>query len=63
VVLVFQLRAIDRRRVQEQIGRAGTAVLQEMLAELDKLTGRAEYPVCWRAFASGGFRVSTQQAA
>jgi mRNA-degrading endonuclease toxin of MazEF toxin-antitoxin module len=42
VALVFQLRAIDRRRVQEQIGRAGTAVLQEMLAELDKLTGRVE---------------------
>jgi mRNA interferase MazF len=42
VALVFQLRAIDRRRVQEQIGRVGPAVLQEMLTELDKLTGRAE---------------------
>ena len=42
VALVFQLRAIDRRRVQERIGSVGTAVLQEMLTELDKLTGRAE---------------------
>jgi mRNA interferase MazF len=42
VALVFQLRAIDRRRVQERIGHVGTAVLQEMFTELDKLTGRAE---------------------
>jgi mRNA interferase MazF len=42
VALVFQLRAIDRRRVQERIGRVSPAVLQEMLTELDKLTGRAE---------------------
>jgi mRNA-degrading endonuclease toxin of MazEF toxin-antitoxin module len=42
VALVFQLRAIDRRRVQEWIGSVDTAVLQEMLAELDKLTGRAK---------------------
>ena len=42
VALVFQFRAIDRRRVQERIGRVGTAVLQEMFAELDRLTGRAE---------------------
>ena len=42
VALVFQLRAIDRRRVQDRIGHVGTTVLQEMLTELDKLTGRAE---------------------
>jgi mRNA interferase MazF len=42
VALVFQLRAIDRRRVQERIGHVGTAVLQEMFTEFDKLTGRAE---------------------
>jgi mRNA interferase MazF len=42
VALVFQLRVIDRRRVQEGIGHVGTAVLQEMFTELDKLTGRAE---------------------
>jgi mRNA interferase MazF len=45
VALVFQLRAIDRRRVQERIGRMSPAVLQDMLTELDKLTGRAEQPV------------------
>lgn len=40
VALVFQLRAIDRRRVQERIGSIGEMELREMLAELDKLTGR-----------------------
>ena len=40
--LVFQLRAIDRRRIQERIGCVGAAVLNEIFAELDKLTGRAE---------------------
>jgi mRNA interferase MazF len=39
VALVFQLRAIDRCRVQERIGSIGETVLREMLAELDKLTG------------------------
>jgi hypothetical protein len=42
VALVFQLRAIDRRRVQERSGRGGTAVLEEILTDLDKLTGRTE---------------------
>jgi mRNA interferase MazF len=42
VALVFQLRAIDRRRVQERIGNVSGEVLQELFAELDKLTGRAE---------------------
>jgi mRNA-degrading endonuclease toxin of MazEF toxin-antitoxin module len=37
---VFQLRAIDRRRVQERIGNVGDTVLHEIRAELDKLTGR-----------------------
>src|SRR4029453_12748353 len=40
VALVFQLRAIDRRRMQERIGNVGDTVLHEMFAELDKLTGR-----------------------
>jgi mRNA interferase MazF len=40
VALVFQLRTIDRRRVQERIGNMGETVLHEMLAELDKLIGR-----------------------
>jgi mRNA interferase MazF len=42
VALVFQLRAIDRRRVQERIGSVNEPVLHEMRAEFDKLTGRAE---------------------
>jgi mRNA interferase MazF len=42
VAMVFQLRAIDRRRIQERIGGIGEAVLNEIFAELDKLTGRAE---------------------
>jgi hypothetical protein len=33
--------ALERRRVQERIGSVGEAVLHEILAELDKLTGRA----------------------
>ena len=40
VALVFQLRAIDRRRIQERIGNVGDTVLHEIRAELDKLTGR-----------------------
>jgi mRNA interferase MazF len=40
VALVFQLRAIDRRRVQERIGNVGDTVLHEIRAEFDKLTGR-----------------------
>jgi mRNA interferase MazF len=40
VALMFQLRAIDRRRVQERIGSVNEPVLHEMRAELDKLTGR-----------------------
>jgi mRNA interferase MazF len=39
VALGFQLRAIDRRRVQERIGSIGDTVLRGMLAELDQLTG------------------------
>ena len=41
VALVFQLRAIDRRRIQERIGTVGTAVLNAMFEELGKLTGRS----------------------
>ena len=42
VALVCQLRAIDRRRIQERIGNVSAEVLHEMFAELDKLMGRAE---------------------
>ncbi len=40
VALVFQLRAIDRRRLQERIGTVSTQVLNAMFEELGKLTGR-----------------------
>jgi len=40
VALVFQLRAIDRRRVEERLGSVSAEVLHEMFVELDKLTGR-----------------------
>ena len=40
VALVFQVRAIDRHRVQERIGNVSAEVLDEIFAELDKLTGR-----------------------
>lgn len=38
VALVFQLRPIDRRRIQECIGTVDASVLQEMHVELRKLT-------------------------
>ena len=41
VAMVFQLRAIDRRRILEKAGTVGDDVLAEIFAELDKLTGRA----------------------
>jgi mRNA interferase MazF len=40
VALVFQIRAIDRRRMQERIGTVNAEVLNAMFAELGKLTGR-----------------------
>lgn len=42
VALVFQLRAIDRRRVRERPGRLGDTEITEIFRELDKLTGRTE---------------------
>ena len=41
VALVFQLRAIDRRRLKERIGRLTQDILSEMFTELDKITGRS----------------------
>ena len=41
VALVFQLRAIDRRRMQERIGTVGPEVLNAMFEELGRLTGRS----------------------
>jgi mRNA-degrading endonuclease toxin of MazEF toxin-antitoxin module len=40
VALVFQLRAIDRQGVEERIGSVSRTLLNEIFAELDKLTGR-----------------------
>jgi mRNA interferase MazF len=40
VALVFQLRAIDRRRIEERIGSVSAEVVHAMWEELDKLTGR-----------------------
>jgi mRNA interferase MazF len=40
VALVFQLRAIDRRRLLERIGTVNVEVLHALFEELDKLTGR-----------------------
>jgi len=40
VALVFQLRAMDRRRIQERIGTVSAEVLNAMFEELGKLTGR-----------------------
>ena len=40
VALIFQIRAIDRRRIQERIGTVNAEVLNAMFEELGKLTGR-----------------------
>ena len=41
VALVFQLRAIDRRRLQERIGTVGAEALNTIFDELGKLMGRS----------------------
>ena len=41
VALVFQIRAIDRRRIREHIGTVSAEVLNAMYEELGKLTGRS----------------------
>jgi mRNA interferase MazF len=40
VVLVFQLRAVDRTRVGERVGATGPGVTAAILETLDRLTGR-----------------------
>jgi mRNA-degrading endonuclease toxin of MazEF toxin-antitoxin module len=40
VALVFQLRAIDRQSCLRPVGTLDSATLDQILAELDKLTGR-----------------------
>lgn len=46
VALVLQLRAIDRRRIQERIGSVREDVLNEIFAELSTLTGHREGRSC-----------------
>ena len=41
VALVFPIRAIDRRRIQERIGTVNAEVLNAMFEELGKLMGRS----------------------
>ena len=40
VALVFQMRAVDRRRIEDCIGIASAEVMAEIFAALDKLFGR-----------------------
>jgi mRNA interferase MazF len=42
VALVFQLRAVDRSRVKEQLGTLSEQQLGTVFEELDKLTGRGK---------------------
>lgn len=42
VALVFQLRAVDRRRIRDRIGTVDAEVLREIFAALDKLLGRGQ---------------------
>jgi mRNA interferase MazF len=44
VVLAFQARAVDRRRFRNRIGVVEPAVLGQIYAELDRLTGRPSAP-------------------
>jgi mRNA interferase MazF len=44
VCLVFQLRAVDRRRLGDRIGEVEDAILTDIFAELDKLMGRGKTP-------------------
>ena len=43
-MLMFQLRAIDRRRIQGRIGAVSEEVLEVMFDVLGKLMGRSIYP-------------------
>ena len=44
VVLVFQTRAVDRRRFRNRIGVVEPEVLAQIYEALDKLTGRIRTP-------------------
>lgn len=40
VALVFQMRAVDRRRIGNRMGAVSAGVLAEIIAALDELLGR-----------------------
>ncbi len=40
IAMVFQLRAIDRQRLQTQIGRIGDPAISSVFSALDNLMGR-----------------------
>jgi mRNA interferase MazF len=42
VALVFQLRAVDRRRIRDRIGSVAVESIEEIFATLDKLLGRGQ---------------------
>lgn len=44
VILVFQVRAMDRRRLGNRIGVVSPAVLAQVYDALDRLTGRSRPP-------------------
>jgi len=39
VLLVFQLRAIDKRRIRKTLGTLETAIMEQVNAEMKKLLG------------------------
>jgi mRNA-degrading endonuclease toxin of MazEF toxin-antitoxin module len=41
VALGFQLRAIDRNRIEDRVGAVSAQALAEIFGELDKLTARS----------------------
>ena len=43
--MVFQLRAVDRSRFIEKVGEVREPVLNEVLGEVDRLTGRTPRPL------------------
>lgn len=43
--LVFQLRALDRARFVQRLGEVSEQTLNEVLAEIDRLTGRTPRPI------------------
>ena len=42
VALVFQLRAVDRSRIEDKIGTVSDRVMSKIFATLDRLVGRSK---------------------